>query len=160
MQSLSLRHIIGINVHTENGRTCDLDVVMTYFLQLETLPASSFTPHHCRSTERCARQFLPLSHSTPSHRPNLCLSRWFFLHRSQCTSLAVRPVISFHARCKCFCPTDSEESRLRNKKGWVWRMNQVCLRHCVLKPRLDTSSCGQLVTIYLLYPSYIAQHTI
>lgn len=155
MHSPSLRHIIGVNAHAENGRTCDSDVVMTYFLQLEMLPASSFAPHHRRSTQRCARQFLPLSHSTPSHRPNL----WLFLHRSGYTSLAACPVISFHACCKCFCPTDSEESRLRNKKGWVWRMHQVRLRHCMLQARLDTNSCGELVTVYLLYLFYVEQRT-
>lgn len=129
MRSPSFEHIIGIKAHAENGRTCNLDVVITYFLQLKMLAASSFAPHHCRSTQRCARQFLSLSHSTPSHRPGLSLSLWVLLHCSQYTSLAVRPVISFHACCKCFCPTDSEESRLRNKKGWVQRMHQVCHHH-------------------------------
>lgn len=144
-----------MDIHTH-----DLDVVMTYFLQLETLPASSFAPHGCRSTRWYARQFLPLSHSIPSHRPNLCLSLRLFLHRSRYTSLAMCPVIAFYACCKCFCPTDSEESRLRNKKGWAWRMHQVRLRHRALSARLDTSSCGELVTLYLVNSSYTAQHTV
>lgn len=157
MHSSSLKHIIGINVHTENGHTRDLDVVMTYFLRLEPLPASSFAPRHPRSTRR---QFPPPSHSTASHRPDLCLSLWLFPHHSRYTSLAGCPVISFHACCKCFCPTDSEESRLRNEKGWVWKMHQVRLRHCMLNGRLDTSSCGELDRVYLLYLSFIQSSTL
>lgn len=127
------------------------------FFQLETQPGSSFAPKHHRSTQRCTSQFLPLSLFTPSPKPNLCLFHWLFLHRSQCMSLALSLVISFHAHCKCFCLTDSEKSKLRTKKGWVQRMHLVCLHHCMLEPRLDASSCEQLVRTYLLYSSYIEQ---
>lgn len=88
------KHIIAVNKRAESECMCDLDVVMVYFPRLETLPASSssslvlfLSPHNRRSSNfsRChSAEAAPLS-----------------------LSLAVRPVISFHASCKCFCCSDS-----------------------------------------------------
>ncbi len=96
--SLSLcllpKHIIAVNKRAESECMCDLDVVMVYFPRLEMLPASSssslvlFLSIHNRRGSNFSR-----CHSAEAAPLSL--------------SLAVRPVISFHASCKCFCCSDS-----------------------------------------------------